>query len=85
MRKTMAKQLADFDNMKKKLMKDLQDRCERVVELEISLEESKEAVIICLSFLILNPAYRRRTALEMLTLLGLIKNECLWLKEIWIN
>lgn len=29
-RKTMAGQLADFDTMKKALMKDLQDRCEKV-------------------------------------------------------
>jgi kinesin family protein 5 len=29
-RKTMASQLADFDTMKKALMKDLQDRCEKV-------------------------------------------------------
>lgn len=29
-RKQMATQLADFDTMKKALMKDLQDRCEKV-------------------------------------------------------
>jgi kinesin family protein 5 len=41
-RKTMTSQLADFDTMKKSLMRDLQDRCEKVVELEISLDEMKE-------------------------------------------
>ncbi|EPQ28666.1 uncharacterized protein PFL1_03969 [Pseudozyma flocculosa PF-1] len=41
-RKTMATQLAEFDIMKKSLMRDLQNRCEKVVELEISLDESKE-------------------------------------------
>ncbi|CAO1619722.1 unnamed protein product [Parajaminaea phylloscopi] len=41
-RKTMAQQLAEFDTMKKSLMRDLQNRCEKVVELEISLDESKE-------------------------------------------
>src|SRR4051794_5290389 len=41
-RKTMAQQLADFDVMKKSLMRDLQNRCERVVELEISLDETRE-------------------------------------------
>ncbi|KAN0061730.1 hypothetical protein ACQY0O_005722 [Thecaphora frezii] len=41
-RKTMATQLAEFDVMKKSLMRDLQNRCEKVVELEISLDESKE-------------------------------------------
>ncbi|ODQ51997.1 putative kinesin family protein, partial [Saitoella complicata NRRL Y-17804] len=35
-------QLAEFDMMKKSLMRDLQNRCERVVELEISLDEARE-------------------------------------------
>ncbi|KAG0239175.1 hypothetical protein BGW41_007866 [Actinomortierella wolfii] len=42
LRKTMAQQLADFDVMKKALMRDLQNRCEKVVELEISLDETRE-------------------------------------------
>ncbi|KAI9312760.1 P-loop containing nucleoside triphosphate hydrolase protein, partial [Dichotomocladium elegans] len=42
MRKTMAQQLGDFEVMKKALMRDLQSRCERVVELEISLDETRE-------------------------------------------
>ncbi|KAK4051377.1 hypothetical protein OIV83_002861 [Microbotryomycetes sp. JL201] len=41
-RKTMAAQLAEFDTMKKSLMRDLQNRCEKVVELEISLDETQE-------------------------------------------
>ncbi|ORX97653.1 kinesin heavy chain [Basidiobolus meristosporus CBS 931.73] len=41
-RKTMAQQLADFEVMKKSLMRDLQNRCEKVVELEISLDETRE-------------------------------------------
>lgn len=40
--KTVAQQMADFDVMKKSLMRDLQNRCERVVELEISLDETRE-------------------------------------------
>jgi len=44
MRKSMAQQLADFASMKKKLMRDLQNRCEKVVELEISLDENREIV-----------------------------------------
>ncbi|BGP08659.1 hypothetical protein JCM10049v2_004506 [Rhodotorula toruloides] len=40
--KAVAQQLADFDTMKKSLMRDLQDRCEKVVELEISLDEARE-------------------------------------------
>jgi len=40
--KTIQQQVADFDVMKKSLMRDLQNRCERVVELEISLDEMRE-------------------------------------------
>ncbi|KAG2216279.1 hypothetical protein INT45_003910 [Circinella minor] len=42
MRKSMAQQLADFEVMKKALMRDLQTRCEKVVELEMSLDETRE-------------------------------------------
>ncbi|ORX62146.1 kinesin heavy chain [Hesseltinella vesiculosa] len=42
MRKSMAEQMAYFEVMKKGLMRDLQSRCEKVVELEISLEETRE-------------------------------------------
>ena len=38
----LSKQLADFDTIKKSLMRDLQNRCERVVELEISLDSTRE-------------------------------------------
>ncbi|CAO3648462.1 unnamed protein product [Mucor hiemalis] len=41
MRKSMAQELADFETMKKVLMRDLQSRCEKVVELEITLEETR--------------------------------------------
>lgn len=41
-RKTMSQQLAEFDTMKRSMMRDLQNRCEKVVELEISLDESRE-------------------------------------------
>jgi kinesin family member 5 len=40
--KTLQQQISDFDLMKKSLMRDLQNRCERVVELEISLDETRE-------------------------------------------
>ena len=40
--KTVQQQIADFDVMKKSLMRDLQNRCERVVELEMSLDETRE-------------------------------------------
>ena len=32
----------DWDTMKKKLMIDLENRCQKVVELEISLDEAKD-------------------------------------------
>lgn len=40
--KAIQQQIAEFDAMKKNLMRDLQNRCERVVELEISLDETRE-------------------------------------------
>ena len=40
--RSLQQQIADFDLMKKNLMHDLQNRCERVVELEISLDETRE-------------------------------------------
>ncbi|KAI0225386.1 hypothetical protein L0F63_001825, partial [Massospora cicadina] len=41
-RKTMAKQLSDFGIMKKSLMRDLQSKCEKVIELEILLEATRD-------------------------------------------
>jgi len=41
-RKAIAVQLAEFEGEKKSLMRDLQNRCEKVVELEIQLDEIKE-------------------------------------------
>ncbi|KAK4966045.1 hypothetical protein LTR66_012070, partial [Elasticomyces elasticus] len=40
---TAHQSLTDFDNLKKSLMRDLQNRCERVVELEISLDSTRES------------------------------------------
>ena len=40
--KNLQQQIAEFDAMKKSLMRDLQNRCERVVELEISLDDARE-------------------------------------------
>jgi kinesin family protein 5 len=41
-RRNMHTQLIEFEAMKKKLMRDLQERCERVVELELSLDETRQ-------------------------------------------
>ena len=41
-RKGLTNQLSEFETMKKSLMRDLQDRCEKVVELEIELDQYKE-------------------------------------------
>lgn len=40
--KNLQQQISEFDAMKKSLMRDLQNRCERVVELEISLDDARE-------------------------------------------
>ncbi|KAL6238363.1 hypothetical protein BDW75DRAFT_27217 [Aspergillus navahoensis] len=40
--KSLQQQISEFDAMKKSLMRDLQNRCERVVELEISLDDARE-------------------------------------------
>ncbi|KAI9033826.1 kinesin heavy chain [Phycomyces nitens] len=42
MRKIMASQLGEFETMKKALMRDLHARCEKVIELELSLEDTRE-------------------------------------------
>lgn len=39
---SMQSHISQFESMKSALMKDLQDRCERVVELEISLDQARE-------------------------------------------
>ncbi|KAF9313045.1 hypothetical protein BG006_004233 [Podila minutissima] len=41
-RRTMSQQLADFDVMKRALMRDLQNRCEKIVELEMTLDDTRE-------------------------------------------
>ncbi|KAF5103544.1 hypothetical protein D0Z03_000154 [Geotrichum reessii] len=38
---SMQSHIAQFETMKTALMKDLQDRCERIVELEISLDQAR--------------------------------------------
>ncbi|KAF8077929.1 kinesin heavy chain [Lyophyllum atratum] len=45
-RKAINVQLAEFDGVKKSLMRDLQNRCEKVVELEIQLDEIKSSITI---------------------------------------
>jgi kinesin family member 5 len=41
-RKAIAVQLTEFENVKKSLIRDLQNRCEKVVELEVQLDELRE-------------------------------------------
>ncbi|KAI9273594.1 P-loop containing nucleoside triphosphate hydrolase protein, partial [Sporodiniella umbellata] len=41
LRKTMSQDLAEFETMRRVFMRDLQSRCEKVVELEMTLEETK--------------------------------------------
>ncbi|KAK9480988.1 P-loop containing nucleoside triphosphate hydrolase protein [Lipomyces japonicus] len=40
--KSLKQQISDFETVKRSLMRDLQNRCERVVELEISLDDARE-------------------------------------------
>jgi len=40
MKQLMERQVAEFDNIRKELVRDLQNRCEKVVELEIALDEA---------------------------------------------
>ena len=68
-RKTMAQQLGEFDTMKKKLMRDLQNRCEKVVELEISLDETREQVNFFSYIHIL-----RYSVILIISLLNLVEN-----------
>jgi kinesin family protein 5 len=41
LKKSMAAQLTEFDTMKEKMMKELRSRCEKVIELEMSLDETR--------------------------------------------
>lgn len=40
--KSTEQQISEFDKLKKSLMRDLQNRCERVVQLEMTLNETRE-------------------------------------------
>jgi kinesin family protein 5 len=42
MRKNMSQQLSEFDVVKKKLLRDLQDRLEKIVDLEFSLTDARD-------------------------------------------
>jgi hypothetical protein len=42
MRRNMSQQLQEFDVVKKKLLRDLQDRLEKIVDLEFSLSEARD-------------------------------------------
>lgn len=52
-------QVAEFEHIKKSLMNDLQDRCEKIVELEISLDKAKEQYNLALR----NNSQQKRVAL----------------------
>ena len=42
LRDQLEMQIRSFDNFKESLLKDLQERCEKVIDLELSLDESRE-------------------------------------------
>ncbi|KAJ1957291.1 hypothetical protein EC988_000905 [Linderina pennispora] len=44
MRRDMAQRILEYDTMRKSLMRDVQNRCEKIIELEMALDESREQV-----------------------------------------
>ncbi|KAJ2507407.1 hypothetical protein IWW47_001123 [Coemansia sp. RSA 2052] len=44
MRREMAQRILEYDTMRKSLMRDVQNRCEKIIELEMALDESRSHV-----------------------------------------
>ncbi|KAJ1894922.1 hypothetical protein LPJ66_004899 [Kickxella alabastrina] len=44
MRRDMAQRIMEYDTMRKSLMRDVQNRCEKIIELEMALDESRSQV-----------------------------------------
>lgn len=44
MRREMVQKMMEYDTMRKSLMRDVQNRCEKIIELEIALEDSRNQV-----------------------------------------
>ncbi|KAJ1964453.1 hypothetical protein GGI12_001406 [Dipsacomyces acuminosporus] len=44
MRREMAQRILEYDTMRKSLMRDVQNRCEKIIELEMALDEAREQV-----------------------------------------
>ncbi|KAJ1921509.1 hypothetical protein H4219_000546 [Mycoemilia scoparia] len=62
MRRDMAQRILEYDTMRKSLMRDVQNRCEKIIELEMALDESREQVGQ-LTRRVNNPAQPQRMAL----------------------
>ncbi|KAJ1679046.1 hypothetical protein EV182_002836, partial [Spiromyces aspiralis] len=62
MRRDMAQRILEYDTMRKSLMRDVQNRCEKIIELEIALDEAREQVTQ-LTLRLNNPAQPQRMAL----------------------
>ncbi|KAJ2700999.1 hypothetical protein H4218_001668 [Coemansia sp. IMI 209128] len=44
MRREMAQRILEYDTMRKSLMRDVQNRCEKIIELEMALDESRSQI-----------------------------------------
>ncbi|KAJ2780722.1 hypothetical protein H4R18_003309 [Coemansia javaensis] len=44
MRRDMAQRILEYDTMRKSLMRDVQNRCEKIIELEMALDEARSQV-----------------------------------------
>ncbi|KAI9502736.1 P-loop containing nucleoside triphosphate hydrolase protein [Coemansia spiralis] len=44
MRREMAQRILEYDTMRKSLMRDVQDRCEKIIELEMALDDARSQV-----------------------------------------
>ena len=62
MRRDMAQRILEYDTMRKSLMRDVQNRCEKIIELEMALDEAREQVNQ-LTRRVNNPAQPQRMAL----------------------
>ncbi|KAJ1727747.1 hypothetical protein LPJ61_004416 [Coemansia biformis] len=49
MRRDMAQRILEYDTMRKSLMRDVQNRCEKIIELEMALDEKRSQIAVLTS------------------------------------
>ncbi|KAJ2782470.1 hypothetical protein GGI15_002900 [Coemansia interrupta] len=62
LRRDMAQRIFEYDTMRKSLMRDVQNRCEKIIELEMALDDSRSQVSV-LSRRVNNPNQSQRMQL----------------------